>query len=223
MGRNSANNKHKKIKTVLNDAVKKDIISKSPYINFPLKNKKITREHLTTEELDRLIALDLSKDDALNRTRDIFLWSCYTGQRYSDAQNLKPENIVKDKEGNHWITFNQIKTDDRVNVPLINNAVKIYEKHALLREVTGRVIPKMVNQNVNSYLKVLADLAKINKELTHNIVRHHYATRILLENDVEMSMVQNFLGHKSIKTTQKYAKITQNKKLSIIDKLNKKL
>lgn len=73
MGRNSANNNHKKIKTVLNDAVKKDIINKSPYINFPLKNKKTTREPLTIEELNKLIALGLSKNDALDRTRDIFL------------------------------------------------------------------------------------------------------------------------------------------------------
>ncbi len=88
MSRNTANSYHRKIKAVLSSAVKEDLIQKNPYINFPIKDEKTNRTFLTKEELYELEKHALGDNDALKRVRDVFLFSCYTGIRYQDAQEL---------------------------------------------------------------------------------------------------------------------------------------
>ena len=77
----------------------------------------------------------------------------------------------------------------------------------------GKLMPVLSNQRMNSYLKEIADLCGIEKELTFHIARHTFATTILLSNGVAMESVSKMLGHTNIKTTQHYAKIL-NKKVS---------
>ncbi|MGK0366568.1 MAG: integrase/recombinase XerD [Saprospiraceae bacterium] len=220
--RNTANKYHTKLKTALLGAYKKRHIKENPYAEFPLKNQKVHRVYLTMEELDKVMNLDLVGNKSLERARDIFLWTCYTGMRYSDTQKLTADKIEIDKNGQYWIAFRQTKTDQPLTMPLLDGAVKIYEKYKFQHEISGKVLPQLSNNKENTYIKVIINLAGINKHITHHIGRHTFATTILLENDVPIEVVKEFLGHDSLKSTMIYAKITRDKKMGIINKLNLK-
>ena len=76
---------------------------------------------------------------------------------------------------------------------------------------TGHLLPVNTNQCYNGYLKEIAAICGIKKNLTTHVARHTFATTVTLEHDVPMETVSQMLGHKSIKTTQIYAKVTQRK------------
>lgn len=76
---------------------------------------------------------------------------------------------------------------------------------------SGKLLPVMSNQRMNSYLKELADLCGITKELTFHCAKHTFATTVTLTNGVPIETVSKMLGHKSLKTTQHYAKIVDKK------------
>ena len=159
----------------------------------------------------------------MQKVRDIFLWTCYTGLRFTDAQNLRQEDIRIDAEGQYWLQMEQEKTEDDIELPLIQKAIVLYHKYEDERAITGKVLPQYVNQKVNTYLKVIADIVGITLKLTHHIARHTFATTVLLDNEIPIETVQAFLGHKSIKSTMIYAKISKRKKLNALRMLNEKL
>lgn len=122
---------------------------------------------------------------------------------------MEARQVQKDKEGNYSFQLYQNKTGEPVNVPLLPPAVAIFKQYDTdERKITGKVLPRISNQKVNSYLKVIADLVGIEKPLTHHIARHTCATTVLLSNDVPIEIVSKWLGHNDVKTTQIYAKIT---------------
>jgi len=224
MGRNSANNYHKKIKKILGMAVKDKLITINPYIDFPIKDEKSDREFLTKDELLALKEHSLGDNESLAKVRDIFLFSCYTGLRYLDAQNLRSHNVYKDSDGDYWLVFEQKKLNDKKEMfPLLQPAVELYNKYDQYREVTNYIIPRMSNAKINTYLKVIAELVGIKKHLTHHVARHTFATTITLSNDMPLEMVSAFLGHSDIRTTQIYAKLTPNYKLKYAKAVNEKL
>lgn len=79
------------------------------------------------------------------------------------------------------------------------------------------------NQKMNAYLKEIADLASVHKNLTFHIARHTFATTVTLANGVPMESISSMLGHKSIRTTQIYSKVINEKVSEDMDKLKKKL
>ena len=216
------NKYHTRLKTIINDAIQRGELQRNPYFNFRLSFPSTKREYLTKEELDSIKALELRTDEALDIVRDIFLFSCYTGLRFGDAMALRTENIIK-INGSLHLRVDQIKTDERREIPLLNAAAAIVSKYALSSErlIRGRVLPSFTNQHVNRYFKSIATLSKINKRLTHHIARHTCATTILLDNDVPLEVVSHWLGHTSIKTTQIYAKISHSNLKNQSDMLNK--
>jgi site-specific recombinase XerD len=88
--------------------------------------------------------------------------------------------------------------------------IKKYAKHPMC-VISGKLLPVLSNQKMNAYLKEIADLCEITKELTFHIARHTFATTVTLSNGVPIESVSKMLGHKSIKTTQHYAKILDKK------------
>jgi integrase/recombinase XerD len=224
MERNTANKQHSRFRTVLLKAQREDVISKNPYKEFPLKYDKPQRAFLTDEELKKITEHKLGENKSLERVRDLFLFSVYTGLRYSDAISLTVSHIKKDKEGKFWIEKIQAKTRERLNIPLLDKAIEIYNKYDDHdRKVTGFVFSKISNQKINTYLKTIAELAEIDKELTHHVARHTFATTITLSNHVPLEIVSKLLGHTDIKTTQIYAKITNNYLSEVTSQLNKKI
>lgn len=223
MDRNTANRQHNRLKTILNKAVREGILDKSPYDNFKLKDNATNREFLTEEELELLKHHPLGGNKSLQRVRDIFLFSVYTGLRFGDAQQLKLTHVRKDKEGKYWIEKAQEKTTTMLRIPMLRPAVTLFEKYDCEeRKITGFILPRISNQKVNAYLKIVAELTGISKQLTHHVARHTFATTITLSNDVPLEIVSKLMGHTSIRTTQIYAKITDKFLSEITTRLDEK-
>lgn len=120
----------------------------------------------------------------------------------------------------YWITLRQQKTKDDLDIPMTRAAVEIFNRFESHRESTGYVLPMLTNQKVNAHLKVIADLTGIRKRLTFHAARHTFATSAL-EDGMEIAAVSALLGHRTIKTTQIYAKITRTRKAEVIRQLDK--
>ena len=188
------------------------IINKQPYSNFKLKSVKSERDFLQQDEINKIIKLDLSGNKSLDKVRDLFLFSCYTGLRFQDAQNLTTENLINFKE-KPFLKHIQEKTGRAVDIPILPIVSKILEKYksAPEREIFHLLLPKISNQKANSYLKVISALSGIGRQLTHHMARHSFATTICFNNNMPMEDVSKLLGHSSIKTTQIYGRITQQR------------
>ncbi len=117
--------------------------------------------------------------------------------------------------------FAQEKTGKAIDIPLLPVAKKILDKYKdePERKILGKLLPKISNQKVNSYLKVISDLAELKKTITHHMARHTFATTICLNNGMPMEDVSKLLGHSSLKTTAIYGPITQDRLQKSMEKL----
>jgi site-specific recombinase XerD len=181
----------------------------------------VIREYLTQEEIDIILSKELPRE-SLTVVRDIFVFCCYTGLAYSDVKKLKHNEIVKGIDGSLWIQTFRAKTKTRVPIPLLQNALDIIERYKI-NESCGFVFPVPSNQKMNEYLKEIAGICKITKNLTCHIARHSFATTITLSNGVPIETVSKMLGHTNIKTTQIYGKVVDFKISGDMNLLKKKL
>lgn len=183
-----------------------------PFLCYDSKFVEVQRQFLDEKELFALSNKEF-EIERIAQVRDIFLFSCYTGLAYIDTRNLKKENIGIGIEGSKWIFTSRQKTKTASNIPLLPQAEEIIEKYKNHPQcvIKGSLLPVLSNEKMNSYLKEIADLCGIKKELTFHIARHTFATTVTLSNGVSIESVSKMLGHKSIKTTQHYAKILDKK------------
>ncbi|MCU7552858.1 site-specific integrase [Chitinophagaceae bacterium LB-8] len=198
----------KNLKKIVKECVAKGWLEKDPFMSFKLKAKASDRTFLTQHELDLLENKQFTIE-RLNHIKDIFLFSCYTGLAYIDLANLKSYQISIGIDGEKWIFTSRQKSDEPSHVPLLPTAMAIIEKYAAHPKVlnSGKLLPIPSNQKVNSYLKEIADVCGITKELTFHVARHTFATTVTLTNGVPIESVSKMLGHKKLQTTQIYAKI----------------
>ncbi|HEX8377521.1 MAG TPA: site-specific integrase [Pedobacter sp.] len=187
-------------------------LDKDPFIKYKPKVKEVIREYLTKEDLQQ-IADKQFVNVRLTQVRDIFLFSCYTGLAYADVKKLKREEISIGLDGQKWIFTSRQKTDTASRIPLLPTALQLMQKYENHPECCdfGKLLPVLSNQKMNSYLKEIADVCNIEKELTFHIARHTFATTITLANGVSIESVSKMLGHTNIRTTQHYAKILDSK------------
>ena len=190
---------------VFNMAVERKIIVSSPIEQLHLKTMEVEKEFLTGGELELLSKKEFSIE-RLEQVRDIFLFCCYTGLAYVDVHSLTMTDIVKDGE-KYWIKKARHKTNNMCHIPLITPALNIINKYSVHNQATGRLLPVLSNQKMNAYLKEIAAIVGINKNLTTHCARHTFATTVTLANNVSIENVSKMLGHKSIKMTQHYARI----------------
>lgn len=197
---------------VINECVDKVWLSSNPFINFSVKTEVRERVFLSEDELEAMIQKEISVE-RISIVRDIFVFSCFTGLSYVDIANLTTQNIVTGIDKEKWIHTSRQKTGTASHVPLLPQPLEIINKYSDHPKVinTGKLLPILSNQRMNSYLKEIADLCNINKILTFHIARHTFATTITLNNDVPIESVSKMLGHKKLQTTQHYAKILDKK------------
>ena len=183
-------------------------LDKNPFINYKGKEVEVERAFLSMEEIETMLNKEFVSD-RLNLVKDIFLFSCFTGLAYADVKKLSRKNIGFGVDGERWIFINRTKTDTRSNIPILPIAAFILDKYEDHPQVVNqeKLLPILSNQKMNSYLKEIADVCGINKELTYHIARHTFATTVTLSNGVPIESVSKMLGHKNLKTTQHYAKI----------------
>lgn len=202
----------KSLKKIIGIAIANNWIDKDPFRNFKARTKETEREFLSEIEIQAMIDKKLPIL-RLDQVRDIFIFCCYTGLAYSDVKKLTNNNLVKGIDGEMWVRFNRTKTDTRSNIPLLSTPLRILEKYKIINDDSSNymLLPVLSNQKMNAYLKEIADLCGINKNLTFHLARHTFATTVTLSNGVPIESVSKMLGHKSLKTTQHYAKILDRK------------
>lgn len=221
--RNTANKYLTKLKVVFNHALANEDITHDPTRGFKMERVKSEREYLTADELRRIEDSDMADNRSLVRIKHLFLFSVYTGLRFSDARALKRNMVIKESDGNHYLQMTQSKTGVRLYRPMLAKAIAIYERFLQEDPDSEYVLPCISNQKVNVYLKTVAELAGVKKNLTHHIARHTFATTVMLDSGIDLKTTSYFMGHSSIKTTEVYAKITKQRASGVVRELDGRL
>lgn len=133
---------------------------------------------------------------------------CFTGLAFTDVKNLKKEHLVQADNGEWWIRKAREKTDNMCDIPLLDIPRLILEKYQSnpICNEKGLLLPVPSNQRMNSYLKEIADVCGIQKNLSTHIARHTFAS-LAIANKVSLESIAKMLGHTDIRTTRIYAKI----------------
>jgi site-specific recombinase XerD len=197
---------------IINQCLANGWLNKDPFVNYKAKVKEVVRDFLSEAEIEQMISKEFVSE-RLELVRDIFVFSCFTGLAYIDVKQLTLDNIALGIDGDKWIFKNRQKTDTASKIPLLPMAQEIIDKYAGYPVCINekRLLPILSNQKMNSYLKEIADVCGIKKDLTFHIARHTFATTITLSNGVPIETVSKMLGHTNLKTTQHYAKILDKK------------
>ncbi|WP_373055849.1 site-specific integrase [Zunongwangia sp. H14] len=213
-------------KKIIRIAYANQWIEKDPFFHWKGTWKSSDRGYLTDAELQRLSEKDLDIP-RLDLVRDMFVFCCYTGLSFGDIEKLTDDDIIFD--GNKkWIKTKRKKTKTLSSIPLLKIPEAILEKYKNHPRVvvSENVLPVLSNQKSNAYLKEIADLCGIKKNLTTHLARHTFATTVTLSKGVPIESVAKMLGHRSLKTTQIYAKVLDEKvgkDMEILEKQNKLL
>ncbi|MCB6097343.1 site-specific integrase [Flavobacterium psychrophilum] len=214
--RNCANNTAVKYIKNFNKIIKlclaNDWLDKNPFANYKSKVKEVERVYLTEEEIQSMIGKDF-KTERLSLVRDIFLFSCFTGLAYIDVKNLTKSHISYGIDGEKWIFTHRQKTESASKIPILPVTQMIIDKYENHPQCNNeyKLLPILSNQKMNAYLKEIAGVCEIEKELTFHIARHTFATTVTLTNGVPIESVSKMLGHKNLRTTQHYAKVLDRK------------
>ena len=187
-------------------------MDKNPFANYKSKVKEVDRVYLSEEEIQEIINKDFGTD-RLSLVRDIFLFSCFTGLAYIDVKNLTKSHVSIGIDGEKWIFTHRQKTESASKIPILPVTQMIIDKYENHPQALNqdRLLPILSNQKMNAYLKEIAAVCNINKELTFHIARHTFATTVTLTNGVSIESVSKMLGHKNLRTTQHYAKVLDKK------------
>ena len=208
---NNGTMKHmERLMKIINLAVRMEWLEKDPFRNYKLRFVRSEQNYLSERELD-LIEETTFHTEGIERVKDVFLFSCYTGLSYIDIKELHSNQILIGIDGNHWIHTKRAKTNEPVKIPLLPRANEILDRYAPQKEVTGKLLPVYSNQKTNQYLKEIAATCGIHKNITFHVARHTFATTITLSNGVPIETVSKLLGHTKLSTTQIYARVLQQK------------
>ncbi|RYE52316.1 MAG: hypothetical protein EOP48_16760 [Sphingobacteriales bacterium] len=201
-----------RLKKMTNLAVKLKWLDNDPFQGFKMTKKRVDKDFLSEWELKAIEEKEFELD-RLKMVRDLFVFACYTGLSYVDMANLTSLNVVRGIDGGNWIQTSRQKTSIPVNTPILPKAQQIIEcyKNNYRAETKGTLFPVISNQKVNSYLKEIADLCGVKKNLSFHVARHTFATTITLSNGVPIETVSRMLGHNKLATTQIYARVLEKK------------
>jgi site-specific recombinase XerD len=188
--------------------------SRNAFADKKITFKDTDIEVLNQQEIEQLEVFDPAKS-YLQKTKDLFLFSIYSGLAYIDLQHIQFKHIERTISSGSFIIRNKrVKTGIEYMVPLFGPLEKMLNKwHPNWQTLATDtfICPKISNQKYNDYLKELMALVGIDKRVTTHIGRHTFATTIALENGVGIESVSKMLGHSKIAQTQKYAKVTSLK------------
>ena len=199
-------------------------INQDPFRKFKQKLIPTSRGHLTGNEL-KLFEDVVLTSKRLKTVKDLFVFSCYTGISYIDLMSLTKASLVLGLDKRWWIVTKRQKTRNAVKIPLLSNALEILsrykeDKRCLIHET---LFPRISNQKVNAYLKEIAIVAGIRKNITFHMARHTFATTVTMTNGVPIETISKMLGHRKLTTTQIYAKVIEQKVCEDMEILREKL
>jgi site-specific recombinase XerD len=222
---NNAVMKHiQRLRRMVTLAYHMEWIERDPFVKFKPKLEKREREFLTQLELESIEKL-ITPIERLATVRDLFIFSCYTGISYGDIMTLNKECVIRGIDGELWLMANRNKTGTPFKIPILSKTKQLiakYENHPRT-QFDSKLMPTISNQKLNSYLKEIADLCHITKNLTFHMARHTFATTVTLTNGVPIETVSKLLGHTKLATTQIYARVVEKKISEDMNMLRHKL
>ncbi|GAA4906361.1 site-specific integrase [Mucilaginibacter defluvii] len=209
----AAAKKHvKNTKQIIKESVKKQLLSQHPFSDFRCGGDETDIPPLEWEQVLKIYHKNLPVQ-RLSEVRDVFIFQCFTGFAFQDVYGLTSEHIVTvGRKGERWLIKKRGKTDVTEMVPILPIVEKLIAKYQVhpYCKAQGALLPVNTNQRYNSYLKELSVLCGINRNLNTHLARHTFAD-IMLNAGVPLEDVSKMLGHKSIRTTQRYGKIRKER------------
>lgn len=200
---------------VVSVAVANRYLDIDPFRNYKAQREVCERVFLTEDELRTLINKDF-RIKRLERVRDMFVFCCFTGLSYSDAKTLAPEHFEIDANGRTWIKKRRVKTGVLFRVPLLPIPKLILEKY----KGGDKLLPIVDLSSTDAYLKEIAELCGINKNISSHTARFTFATTVTITNRISMDVVSKMMGHTHTRMTNHYAKIIDKYIAEEMDKLN---
>lgn len=201
------------VKKVCKIAFREGHADRHYFAHFKLpKQKESTPKALSREDFEKIRDLEIPiKRRTHVLTRDMFLFSCYTGTAYADTVSITHENIVMDEKGDLWLKYNRQKNGLQARIKLLPEAIEIIEKYK--DENRATIFPKILYPTLRRNIQGIRVLSGIKGELSYHVSRHSFASLITLEQGVPIETVSQMLGHGDMKTTQVYARVTPKKLL----------
>ena len=246
-------------KTMYNDTIKKNLSYLRQFVVWAQKRKYPIHEeyftfqprlqmakkavrYLTESEVNSIYRLDLSDNEQLERTRDFFIFQCYTALRYSDLKQLKHDNIQRQKNGDYYIDVLTEKDEDRVHYKLSSRAVEIYKKYKDYLWEDGAVFPVLSNQKYNDYLKELGKRAKLkgewidyefrlDKKIEIRKAKHELSTHtarrtfvvMAYNNGIPLEQIAMITSHSDVSKMKPYFAVLTKSTDKVIDAIDKKV
>lgn len=189
-------------------AVYQGTLRRDPYCNLHPELPKRKSRHLKLDDLKRLLAEQVT-DPELQRVRDWFIFSTFTGLAYADLKQLSERHLSQDDEGAWWIHIRRQKTDTESVIRLLDVPMHIIEKYKAERTDT-RLLPICSYRKLQRLIRKLGEAYGI-EHLTFHMARHNFGTHITLSMGVPLETVSRMMGHKRLVTTQIYAHVTDKK------------
>ena len=226
------------LKWFLRWAFKKGLHQNNDYDSYKPKLKSTQKKiiFLTWEELNKLREFEIpAAKQALDRVRDVFLFQCFTGLRYSDVFNLRKSDI----KGDH-IEVTTVKTSDSLIIELNKHSKAILDKYKDVAFEDDKVLPVITNQKMNDYLKELAELVGIDEPVRQTYYRGneridevtpkyallgtHAGRRTFICNALALGIppqvVMKWTGHSDYKAMKPYIDIADDIKANAMSKFN---
>ena len=191
---------HKRLKKWVGELARLEEIPRNPYkIVSITRGKCKERQPLLESELKKMRDADFDGNTKLERVRDLFIFSAYTGLAFCDTQAFDYKSMTVQEGNMTFIDGSRIKTDTQYFTPILAPAMEVLKKYDFK-------LPRISNQKANDYLHLIQAQLGIKKPLTFHVARHSFAT-LALAHDVPIENVARMLGHEDIRTTQIYAKV----------------
>lgn len=194
-------------KKITRIALAREWMQRDPFAEIRFSLQPVKREMPEKAEIDRILHKEITIP-RLALTRDIFIFCCFTGLAFSDIKELAPEHLATDMQGHRWIRKPRQKTGNMCNIPLLEIPEEILKRYRTDPECLAHnvLLPVTSNQKMNVYLKELADICGIRKNLSTHCARHFFAT-YTLAHGVSIESVAKMLGHSNTNMTRHYAKV----------------
>ena len=197
------------LKKMIRRAINQGTLKRNPFINFVAETPIRLYRHLTEDEFQKMLTTPI-ESYRYSRTRDWFVFSSFTGLSYADMCALSTSNLVEDQDGSTWIKIPRQKTGTVCSIKLLSVPLAIIKKYEKERK-SDKVFNMINRPSLSVNMKGLAKICGIERDLTYHMSRHTYGTLMGVSQGVPIETVCKLMGHRSIQTTQIYAKITDQK------------
>lgn len=224
LGHNSALKNIANLKKIIIECMDNGWLQADPFAKFDLTREEVETTFLVKEEIQSIADKEI-KNDRLCRVRDVFIFCCFTGLAFADVKQLKKSEVTIGVDGQLRIYKGRQKTGTPSLIPLLPITKKILAKYEQDQSCLAKdqLLPVLTNQKYNAYLKEIADLCGIDKPLKSHVARHTFGTTVTLANNVPLESIKEMMGHKSLRQTLHYAKVSGIKVNEDMAKLKKRL